>query len=147
MIPCVNNELYTSIGLGVLQHCLPVMLANITNTHSNHLISQEFERHLIDFSQKRRFFTSLLSMSLDPASQEAQDAVTTALRWLNMKVNQMKPFTLDSVQSVAREGDNIRMKVKLVTECFANQVFEFELVLNPAVNNPTALVEHKQLAP
>ena len=85
---------------------------------------------------------------LDVASPEAVSAVETALKWLNMKVNQIKPFVASTTKSVVKEADgSVRILIILVTEAFAGKEFEFELVLNPTIDNPTALVSHKQLSP
>lgn len=87
-----------------------------------------------------------MSQQLDVASTEAQEACKTALRWLNMKTNQIKPFTLKQINTASKEEDGkVNLNVILVTECFQGKDFNFELTLDPAVNSPVALVHHKQL--
>ena len=77
---------------------------------------------------------------------EAQQFAQTALRWLNMMVNQIRPFTLKELKNATKEADgNVSLNVVLETQAFPGKDFEFSLVLNPSVDNPTALVKHQQL--
>jgi hypothetical protein len=84
--------------------------------------------------------------ALDVTSQEAIQAVDTSVRWLNMMVNQIKPFTIEKINSVTKLGSgNYSSNVALVTEAFQGRNFLFDLELDPKVEDPTALVAHKQL--
>ncbi|KAK8887575.1 hypothetical protein M9Y10_038625 [Tritrichomonas musculus] len=83
---------------------------------------------------------------LDVNSEEATGACKTALRWLNMQVNQIKPYTLKSLNKATKlENGHYNLLVTLVTQCFEGRDFNFDLELDPAVKNPTALLKHKQL--
>jgi hypothetical protein len=79
-------------------------------------------------------------------SAEATAAVATSIKWLNMQVNQVKPFTLEGIEKVTQEADGtITSFVDLVTEAAPTRKFKSELGLNPAIDNPTAVFKHKQL--
>jgi hypothetical protein len=83
---------------------------------------------------------------LDVSSPQAVSAVATAVKWLNRQVNQIKPFTVDSIQEATLLGNgNVVSKVTLVTAASAGRTFRFELELNPSVDNPTGLVRKQQL--
>jgi hypothetical protein len=83
--------------------------------------------------------------ALDVASPEATGAAATAVKWLNLQVNQIKPFVLESIQQATQlEGGNIVVQVTLVTA--PTRTFRFELELNPSIDNPTALVRKNQLS-
>ena len=83
---------------------------------------------------------------IDVGSEEATTACQTAIKWLNMQVNQIKPYTLKSLNKASKlENGNYNLLVTLVTQCFPDKDFNFDLELNPSVKNPTALIKHKQL--
>ena len=85
--------------------------------------------------------------TLDVASPDAQNAINTALQWFNMKVNSIKPYTVAKVHTVTKEANgHFKIHADLVTECAPGKTFDFELELDPAINNPTALISHKQLS-
>jgi hypothetical protein len=84
--------------------------------------------------------------TLDVSSQEAIQAVNTSVQWLNLKVNQIKPFTIEKILSVTKlASGHYASKVALVTEVFEGRNFEFDLELDPTIEDPTALISHKQL--
>jgi hypothetical protein len=79
-------------------------------------------------------------------STEAASAVATSIKWLNMQVNQVKPFTLESIHRVTHEADGqITSVVTLVTQAAPGKQFKFELGLNPSIDNPTAVFKHNRL--
>lgn len=83
---------------------------------------------------------------IDVGSEESINACNTALKWLNMQVNQIKPYTLKSINKATKlENGHYNLLVTLVTQCFPGRDFNFDLELNPDVKNPTALLKHKQL--
>jgi len=81
--------------------------------------------------------------SLNPADPQVQNHIQEGLRWLNMKSNSLQPFTLDAVHSVVQEphGD---LTVECNLKMFGND-HPFRLVLEPGVNGPEFLKDHKQL--
>lgn len=84
--------------------------------------------------------------TIDVNSPEATTQINTALRWLNMQVNCIKPYTLKSLNKATKEANgNYTFNATLVTEAFKGRDFNFDLELNPSVENPTALVKHQQL--
>lgn len=88
---------------------------------------------------------STSGVSLDITSEEVQSATTLALKWLNMKVNQIRPYTLKEINSAVKNDSKITLNVILVTEAYRGKDFHFELVIDPSINSPLALIAHKQL--
>jgi hypothetical protein len=80
--------------------------------------------------------------SLDVSSPEATTAAATAVKWLNLQVNQIKPFVLESIEQATQlDNGNIQLQVTLV----ATRTVRFDLELNPLIDKPTALVKKQQL--
>jgi hypothetical protein len=80
--------------------------------------------------------------SLDVSSPESTTAAATAIKWLNLQVNQIKPFVLESIEQATQlDNGNIQLQVTLV----ATRTVRFDLELNPSIDNPTALVKKQQL--
>lgn len=79
-------------------------------------------------------------------SNEAKTYAETCLKWLNMMANQIFPYVLKEIRSAEKlENGNIKLNVLLITDSFKGRDFEFNLELNPAIDNPTALVYFRQV--
>lgn len=80
------------------------------------------------------------------STSEAQQYALTCLQWLNMMANQIFPYVLKTVRTCEKaENGNIKLNVVLITDSCKGVDFEFDLELNPAINDPRGLVYFKQL--
>jgi hypothetical protein len=81
---------------------------------------------------------------LDASSGEVSSAAASAVKWLNLQANSLKPYVLESINQATRlDSGNILLQVTLATA--PTRTFGFELELDPSIDNPTALVRKRQL--